>query len=123
MWGASKIHFPNPQTPNLLPIMSSPQNVNAGTVVPIVVNPESILVDSDLEVDLEQIQREAAAKQRKIEEVSQAKLAAACECIERKQQEWKPKEEEEWKWKEEEDKATWEKALEEARKQQLKVSC
>jgi len=36
--------------------MTSPQNVNAGTVVPVIVNPESIPVDSDSEVDLEQIQ-------------------------------------------------------------------
>ena len=44
------------------------QNINAGTVAPIV-NPESIPVDSDLEEDLEEIQREAAAEQVWIEEV------------------------------------------------------
>jgi len=43
--------------------MSSSQNVNAGTVVPSVVNPESVLVDLDLEEDLEEIQHEAAAEQ------------------------------------------------------------
>ena len=36
--------------------MSSSQNINTGTIAPAVVNPESILVDSDLEEDLEQIQ-------------------------------------------------------------------
>ena len=45
-------------------IMTSPQNVNAGTVVPIIVNLELILVDSDSEEDLEQIQKEVAAEQR-----------------------------------------------------------
>ena len=74
-------------------------------------------------MDLEQIQREVAAKQRRIEEITQAKLAAAHECIKKKWQEWKVKEEEEWKWKEEEDKVMREKALEEAQKWQLLVSC
>jgi len=71
------------------------------------------------------------AKQRQIEEVTQAKLAVACECIKKKQQEWKVKEEEArkwkeeevWKQKEEEDKVIRDKALEEAWKRQLKVSC
>ena len=36
--------------------MTSPQNVNAGTVAPVIVNLEVILVDSDPEEDLEQIQ-------------------------------------------------------------------
>ena len=44
--------------------MTSPQNVNARTVVPIVINLESIPADSDLDVDLEQIQQEAVAEQR-----------------------------------------------------------
>jgi len=47
----------------------------------------------------------------------------ACECNEKKCQEQKVKEEEEQKLKEEEDKVIKEKALEEARKWQLKVSC
>jgi len=104
--------------------MTSPQNTNAGTVVPVVINPESIPVDSDLEADLEQIQQEAVAEQRQIEEVTQAKLVVARERIEKKQQEWKAKEEEArkveeeevQKWKEEEDKVIRDKALEEARK-------
>jgi len=56
---------------------------------------------------------------------------AAHEHIEKKWQERKVKEEEAqkaeeeevWKWKEEEDKVIRDKALEEAQKQQLKVSC
>ena len=111
--------------------MMSPQNITAGTVVPVVINPESIPVDSNSEVDLEQIQQETAAKQRWIKEVTQAKLVAAHEHIEKKWQEQKVKEEEAqkaeeeevWKWKEEEDKVIRDKALEEAQKQQLKVSC
>ena len=90
------------------------QNINAGTVAPII-NPESIPVDSDPEEDLEEIQCEAA----------QVKLAAAHEHIKRKQ---KAKEEEEaqkaeevWKAEEtrkaEEDKVVREKA----QKRQLEV--
>src|SRR5882724_6692971 len=82
--------------------MSTPQDINAGTIVPIVINPEAIPVDSDLEADLEEIQHEAAAEQKWIEEAAQAKLTAACEHIEKKQQERKAREEEEWKAKEEE---------------------
>jgi len=103
--------------------MSSSKNINTGTITPTVINPDSIPVDLDLEEDLEQIQQEVAAKQRRIEEEAQAKVAAACECNEKKCQEWKAKEEEEQKWKEEEDKAMREKALEEAQKWQLLVSC
>jgi len=103
--------------------MSSSQNINAGTITPAVINPELIPVDSDPEEDLEQIQREAAAEQWCIEEGAQARVAAAHECNEKKCQERKVKEEEEWRWKEEEDKATREKALEEAQKQKLLVSC
>ena len=44
--------------------MSSAQNINAGTIVPIVINPEAIPVDSDPEEDLEEIQREVVAKQK-----------------------------------------------------------
>ena len=44
--------------------MSSAQNINTRTVVPIIVNPEVILVDSDPEEDLEEIQRKAVAKQK-----------------------------------------------------------
>jgi len=84
LWGASKFHLPTPRTPNQLSIMTSPQNVNARTVVPIIVNPELIPVDLDSDADLEQIQREVAAEQRRIKEVSQAKLVAARECIENK---------------------------------------
>ena len=47
----------------------------------------------------------------------------AHEHIENKWQEWKAKEEEEQKRKEEEDKVIRDKALEEAQKWQLKVSC
>jgi len=113
-------------------IMPSSLNINAGTVTPIVINPEAIPVDSDSEADLEEIQHEAAAEQKQIEEAAQAKLAAACECIEKKWQERKVKEEEarkveemqkaeeeeEWKQKEEEDKLVREKT----RKRQLEVS-
>ena len=56
------------------------------------------------------------AEQRRIKEVTQAKLAAARERIEKKWQERKAKEEEEWKWKEEQDKVIRDKALEVARK-------
>ena len=97
--------------------MTSPQNVNTSTVAPIIINPEVILVDSE---DLEQIQQEAVAEQRQIEEEAQARLVAARECNEKKRQEQKVKE---WKWKEEEDKAIREKSLEEAHKWQLLVSC
>jgi len=107
------------------------QNINAGTVTPII-NPEWILVDSDLDSDLEEIQRKAVAEQVWIEEAAQAKLAAACERIEKK---WKAKEEEARKaeeaeaWKvadtrkAEEDKALWKKAMEDACRWQLSVSC
>jgi len=71
--------------------MSSSLNINTGTIVPIVINPEAIPVDSDSEADLEEIQCEVAAKQKRIEEAAQAKLLAACEHIEKK---WKAKEEE-----------------------------
>ena len=43
----------------------------------------------------------SGSKQRQIEEVAQAKLAVACECIKKKRQEQKAKEEEQQKWKEE----------------------
>ena len=71
--------------------MSTSQNVNARAVVPTVVNLETVPVDSDLEEDLKEIQREAAAEQARIEEAAQARLATAHECIEKK---WKVKEEE-----------------------------
>ena len=111
--------------------MSSPWNANTGAVTPIVINLDLIPVDSDLEEDLEQIQQEVAAEQRQIEEIAQAKLVVAHENIKKKQQEWKVKEEEAQKWKEEEvwkqkeeeDKVIRDKALEEAQKWQLKVSC
>src|SRR5882724_10240458 len=108
--------------------MTSPQNANARTVVSVIVNPELIPVDSDSEVDLEQIQQEAAAEQRQIKEVTQAKLVVACECIEKKQKAKeeevrKTEEEEGRKWKEEEDQVAREKALDESWKWQLKVSC
>ena len=67
--------------------MTSPQNANTGTVVSVIINPELILVDSDSEADLEEIQREVAAKQKRIKEAAQPKLAAAHECIEKKRQE------------------------------------
>jgi len=103
--------------------MSSSQNINTGTITPVIVNPESIPVDSDPEEDMEQIQREVAANQRHIEEESQAKVAVACECNEKKCQEQKVKEEEERKQKEEEDKAMREKDLEEAQKRQVPLCC
>jgi len=65
--------------------MTTPQDVNARTS--IIINPESIPVDSDSEADLEEIQCEAAAEQKWIEEAAQAKLAAAHEHIEKKWQE------------------------------------
>src|SRR5882724_11924178 len=68
-------------------IMTSPQNINAGTVAPIIINLESIPVDSDSEEALEKIQQEVAAKQKRIEEEAQAKLMVACEHIEKKRQE------------------------------------
>ena len=115
-------------------IMSLPHNINAETFAPVVVNPESIPVDSDPEEDLEEIQREVVAEQRQIEEMAQAKLAAAHECIEKKrkvkekearkaEEVRKVEEEEGWKWKEEEDQVAREKALDESWKWQLKVSC
>ena len=93
------------------------QNINAGTVAPIV-NPESIPVDSDPEEDLEEIQRKAAAEQARIEEAAQTKLAAARKHIERKR---KAKEEEARKA--EEDEALQKKAKEDAYRWQLSVSC
>src|SRR5882724_9188135 len=74
------------------------QNINAGTVAPVV-NLESILVDLDPEEDLEVIQCEVAAEQAQIEEAAQTKLAAAREHIEKKRKE---KEEEARKAEEEE---------------------
>ena len=109
------------------------QNINAGTVAPII-NPESIPVDLDPEEYLEEIQCEVAAEQARIEEAMRAKIAAAHKCIEKKCREgkaeeawkaeevWKVEEEEEQKQKEEEDQVAREKALEESRKRQLKVS-
>ena len=82
-------------TPKLA-LMSSPQNVNARTIVPVI-NPESYLVDLDPEEDLKEIQCKVVAEQRCIKEAIQAKLVAACERIEKKRQEWKAREEEEWK--------------------------
>ena len=137
--GSIKIHLPNPQYLQTS-FMSSSQNVNMGTVVPAVVNPESVLVDSDPEEDLEEIQREVAAKQVQIKEAAQARLAVACKHIEKKwkakeeeeqkveearkaeeackvEEVWKVEEEEEQKWKEEEDQVVREKA----RKRQLEV--
>src|SRR5882724_1338972 len=125
--GSVKTSSSNPTLKNA--IMPS-QNINARTVPPIV-NPESIPVDSDPEEDLEEIQCEAAAEQAWIEEAAPAKLAAARECIERKR---KAKEEEARKAEEEEarkvadvrkveeDRVAKEKASEESRKRQLKVS-
>src|SRR5882724_7495997 len=107
-------------------IMPSSQNIDARTVTPTVVNLESVLVDSDPEEDLKEIQCEAAAEQTRIEEVTRAKIAAAHECIEKKCQEQKVEEaekEEERKRKEEEEWVAKEKALEESQRQQLKVSC
>ena len=80
----------------------STQDINTGTIMPIIVNPEAILVDLDSEADLEEIQHEAAAKQKRIEEAAQAKFAAASKCIGKKQLERKVREEEEQKAKEEE---------------------
>src|SRR5882724_8775100 len=120
--------------PNSTSTMSTSQNINARTVAPVV-NPESVPIDSDPEEDLEEIQREAVAEQARIEEATRAKIAAAHERIEKKCREqkaeeaWKAEEarkaeqEEERKRKEEEDRVAREKALEESRKQQLKVSC
>ena len=109
--------------------MSASQNVNARTVAPTVINPESVPVDSDPEEDLEEIQHEVAAEQAWIEEATRAKIAVAHERIEKRCQErkveeaWKAEEDEEWKRKEEEDWVAREKALEEFWKQQLRVSC
>ena len=44
-------------------IMSLPHNIDAATITPVVINMESIPVDSDLEEDLEEIQCEVAAEQ------------------------------------------------------------
>ena len=114
--GSIKISSSNPNS-HSASIMTSHQNVNAGTVVPIIINLESIPVDSDSEEALEKIQQEVAAKQKRIEEEAQAKLMVACEHIEKRRQEWKVKEEEEQKQKEEEDKVIREKTLDEAQKQ------
>src|SRR5882724_11088791 len=115
--------------------MPSSQNINGRTVTPTIVNLESVLVDSDPEEDLEEIQHEAAAEQARIEEATRAKLAAAHEHIEKKHREWKAEEaqkakevrkaeeEEVWKRKEEEEWVAKEKAMEQSRRQQLKVSC
>jgi len=71
--------------------MSPSQNINAATIAPVVVNPEWIPVDLDPEEDLEEIQCGVVAEQAQIEEAVQARLAVACERIEKKQ---KVKEEE-----------------------------
>ena len=83
-------------------------------IVPTVINPESVQVDSDLEEDLKEIQHEAAAEQAQIEEATRAKLAAARECIEKKRQERKAEEvrKAEEAWKVEEDWVAKEKASE-----------
>ena len=82
-------------------IMSSSYNINTATVVPVIVNLESLLVDSDPEEDLEEIQHEVVAEQARIEEAAQEKIAVAPKRIEKKQQEWKVEEawkaEEKWK--------------------------
>ena len=110
--GSGKIFF-FPKLPYCF-IMSLPHNINPATVAPVIVNPESILVDSDLEEDLEEIQCEVVAEQAQIEEAAQARLAVAHECIEKK---WKVKEEEARKvveaWKAEEEE---EQKVEEVRK-------
>ena len=54
--GSIKNSSSNPKNSHSASEMTSPQNINTGTVVPIILNPEVILVDSDLEEDLEQIQ-------------------------------------------------------------------
>src|SRR5882724_8640274 len=101
--------------------MSTSQNVNARTIVPTVINPETVPVDSDLEEDLKEIQCKVAAKQARIKEAAQARLAVACECIEKKrkakeeearkaEEARKVEEEEERKRKEEENQVVREKA-------------
>src|SRR5882724_11753725 len=94
--------------------MPSSQNIDTRTVTPVV-NPESVLVDSDPEEDLEEIQCEVAAEQAWIEEATRAKIAVAHKHIEKKHRERKAEEarkakearkaeeEEEWKQKEEEE--------------------
>jgi len=86
-----------------------------------------VLVDSDPEEDLEEIQREAAAEQARIEEAMRPKLAAAHERIEKKCRERKAEEarkaKEARKAEEEEERVAKEKAMEESWRQQLKVSC
>ena len=111
--------------------MSSSQKINTRTVAPTVVNPESVLVDSDPEEDLQEKQCEMAAEQAWIKEATKAKIAAAQERIERKR---KAKEEEARKAEEEEarkvadarkakeDEVLREKAKEDARRWQISVS-
>ena len=110
--GGVKISSSNPKTTST---MSTSLNINARTVAPTIVNPESVPVDSDLEEDLEEIQRKVVAEQAQIEEATRAMIAVPHERIEKKDWEWKAEEEEHW--------VAREKALEESRKQQLKVSC
>jgi len=128
--GRVKISSSSPKTLPYIVTMPS-QNINAGIVAPIV-NPELILVDSYLEEDLEEIQCEVLAEQAQIEEAAQAKLAAARKHIEKKQkakeeEAQKAKEAEAWKvadaWKAKEDKVLRKKAMEDACRQQLSVSC
>src|SRR5882724_2112999 len=127
--GASKFSSSQKILPHCF-IMSPSQNINAATIAPVAINPESIPMDSDPEQDLKEIQHEVVAKQAQIEKAGQARSAAAQEHIEKK---WKVKEEEAqkveeawkaeevWKveetWKEEEDKVVREKAW----KRQLEV--
>jgi len=61
--GSIKIDLPLPNSPTNFN-MSSAQNINTGTIVPVVVNPESIPVDLDLEEDLQEIQHEVALSRR-----------------------------------------------------------
>jgi len=114
--GSVKISFF--QSPKYASTMSTSQNINMRTVAPTVINTESVPVDSDLEEDLKEIRRKAAAEQAQIEEATRAKIAAAHEHIKRKHQEWEA--EEAQKAEEvlmaEEDRVAKEKASEESRK-------
>jgi len=49
-WAVSKFIFPFPNSPKFQHVFA--QNINAGTVVPVIVNPESIPVDLYPEEDL-----------------------------------------------------------------------
>jgi len=80
--GSIKIHFPNLKTPTCFPSCHL-LKCKCRDCSPIVVNPESILVDFRFGGGPGANPARSGGQTEEIEEVSSQKLAAACECIER----------------------------------------